>query len=116
MISYGLWPWLLFLLLAILLPYFLRLPGLALTHLIVTVVIVYFDNQWMDSQMAKPGQSPDTGPDRDFVFLIGVIFRVLLINSFLLPLGLLSCHLRARRLSRDQKRNASGPTPLLRSP
>ena len=92
--SYGLWPWVLFLAIATSTAYLLRLPGVLLGHLLVAGAVVYLDVQWIQAEMAKPGWNGQ--PDQDFVFLLGVVARIVLVNTVLLPVSVLALRLRRR--------------------
>lgn len=96
LMSYTAWAWLLFVVITIVLGFLLRKPGLILARVLVAIAIVALDVQWIQSEMRKPDWAG--APDQDSVFLIGVALRVVLVNTVLLPVGLLVCHWRAERL------------------
>jgi hypothetical protein len=90
--SYGVWPWVLFVAIALVAALLLRVPGIFLGHVLVAVAVVIFDVQWIQSEMRKPGW--DGQPDQDFVFMMGVAVRIVLINTTLLPVSVLALRLR----------------------
>jgi hypothetical protein len=85
-----------------------RVPGVFLGHVLVAIAVGVLDVQWIQSEMRKPGWDPGVGPDQDFVFMIGVILRVLLINTVLLPVNILALRLRRSRLSHNQTLQRTG--------
>jgi hypothetical protein len=97
LISYGAWPWVLFVAIAFVAAYLLRGPGIFLGHVLIAIAVVVFDVQWIQSEMRKPGW--DGQPDQDFAFLIGMLLRILLINTVLLPVSLIALRLRRSRQS-----------------
>jgi hypothetical protein len=99
LISYGAWPWVLFVSVAFAAAYLLRVPGIFLGHLLVAIAVAALDVHWIRSEMRKPGWDPNAGPDQDVVFMIGVVLRVLLINTVLLPVSFLALRLRRFRQS-----------------
>lgn len=98
LLSYGVRPWLLFLIIASVAAYLLRAPGVFLGHLIVGGAVVILDVRWIQSETNEPGW--DGLPDQDFVFIIGVVARILLVNITLLPISLVALRLRKRRGAR----------------
>ena len=78
--------------------------GLIIGHCLIAVLVLVLDFRWVQAEMASPTYNPNTGPDFDGVFLlvfpIGVLIRVLLINSSLLPLGAFCVWLSRRRARR----------------
>jgi hypothetical protein len=104
LISYGVWPWVMFVTIACAAAYFFRKPGIFLGHVLVAIAVVVFDVQWIQSEMRKPGW--DGQPDQDFVFMFGVVLRILLVNTVLLPVSLI-----ALRLRRDPSEPHPSPSP-----
>jgi len=88
--------WCAFVALAFLLARLLRLPGIILGHLLIGAAIVVLDLQWIQTEMHRPGYDPINGPDQDFVFMIGVGLRVVLINTMLLPVSTLGLKMANR--------------------
>src|SRR5204862_8229779 len=76
--SYGLWPWLLFVAIAFIAAYFLRLRGIILGHILVAIIVVLLDLRWIQSEMHKPGWNGQ--PDQALVVLIRVVVPLLLRN------------------------------------
>lgn len=85
LVSYGIAWWLIFFGITALGAWRYGLRGLVVSHLLVATVIVVLDIQWILSEMRKPGWSGT--PDMDIVFQFGVVLRIVLINSALLPVG-----------------------------
>jgi hypothetical protein len=106
LISYGVCPWLLFVGIALVAAYLLRVPGIILGHVLVAIAIVVLDVQWIQSEMRKPEW--DGRPDQDFVFMIGVVLRIVLINTVLLPVSVLALRARRSRLSHHQTLQRTG--------
>ena len=75
--------------------YLLRGPGIFLGHLLVAIAVTVSDVHWIQSEIRKPGWNGQ--PDQDFVFVIGVIMRIVLINTVLLPVSFYALRLRRRR-------------------
>ncbi|HEV8604347.1 MAG TPA: hypothetical protein VGQ99_03215 [Tepidisphaeraceae bacterium] len=106
LISYGVWPWLLFVGIAFVAAYLLRVPGIILGHALVAIAVVVLDVRWIQSEMRKPGW--DGQPDQDFVFMIGVVLRILLINTALLTVSIVALRLRRSRQSHNQTLQRTG--------
>jgi hypothetical protein len=53
-------------------------------HLMVAAIICFLDMCWIQEEMSKPGWNGQ--PDMDAVFDLGVVLRILLINTTLLPI------------------------------
>jgi hypothetical protein len=106
LISYGVLPWGLFVAIAFGAAYLLRVPGIFLGHVFVAIAVVVFDLQWIQFEMRKPGW--DGQPDQDFVFMIGVMLRILLINTVLLPASLIALRLRRSRQSHNHPLQRTG--------
>ena len=88
LLSYGFW-WLVFIAVAYLAAKSGRGWVVPLGHLATATIIFFLDVAWIRSEMAQPGWSPDSGPDMDGVFAIGMLARILLINSVLLPFSMI---------------------------
>lgn len=71
-----------------------RLISVMAGHLIIAVMITILDVRWVEDAMTTPEW--DGSPDFDFLFPIGVLLRVLLVNSLLLPVSVTVLR-RARR-------------------
>lgn len=107
LISYGVWPWVLFVAIAFAAAYGLRAPGIFLGHVLVALVVVFLDVRWIQSEMHNPGW--DGHPDLDSVFMIGVLLRILLINGVLLPVSLIGLRLRRFGQSHGPPLGRTGP-------
>jgi hypothetical protein len=68
--------------------------GMFVAHCVVALIIAQHDIRWIETAMKAPGW--DGAPDMDLVFWIGVAIRIVLVNSLLLPVTLISYHYRAR--------------------
>ena len=108
LISYGVWPWVLFVAIAFAAAYLLRVPGIFLGHVLVAIAVFVLDVQWIQSEMRKPAGDPNVGPDQDFVFMIGVVLRILLINTVLLSVSVLALRLRRSRQSQNPTLQRTG--------
>ena len=62
----------------------------------VAVVIFFLDVAWIRNEMNKPGW--DGTPDMDIVFHLGMLFRIIVINTLLLPVSALGIWRKKRRL------------------
>ncbi|MFO1491930.1 MAG: hypothetical protein U1F77_02135 [Kiritimatiellia bacterium] len=69
-------------------------------HLVVAAGIFWLDCAWVSEEMRQPEW--DGAPDFDAVFAVGVLLRILLVNTVLLPLTLLGVLLRRRRFRRPE--------------
>ncbi|MCE9603746.1 MAG: hypothetical protein K8U03_02460 [Planctomycetia bacterium] len=61
-------------------------------HVLVACAVVALDVAWIQSEMHNPNW--DGAPDADLVFFFGVIVRVVLINTVLLPFAIPILYLR----------------------
>ena len=95
LLSYGVTTWLTFVGITFLVPRRFGLWGLVLGQVLVAVVIVVLDIKWILTEIRRPGW--DGLPDMDIVFQIGVGLRIVLINSVLLPIGILAVLGKRRR-------------------
>jgi len=109
LISYGVWPWVVFVAIAFAGAYFGGVAGVVLGHVVVAVVVVVLDVQWVQSEMRRPGW--DGQVDQDIVFMIGVVGRILLINTVLLPVSILALRL-GRSHGRTLERGGAAARPL----
>jgi hypothetical protein len=99
LLSYGVAPWMLFLAIAFAAPYLLRVPGIFLGHILVAIAVVLLDVHWIQAEVRRPGWNGQ--PDQDFIFAIGVVLRILLINAALIPVSLAALRLRRSRMPVD---------------
>jgi hypothetical protein len=104
--SYGVLPWVMLIAIALCAAYLFRVPGIFIGHVLIAIAVVVLDVQWIQAEMAKPGWNGQ--PDQDFVFMIGVVVRILLINSVLLPVSILALRLRRSRQSHNQTLQRTG--------
>jgi len=81
--SYGIVGWLVFVAIAFVAARLGRFWGVIAGHVLIAVIVAVLDLLWIQAQMHRPGW--DGQPDQDAVFKIGVLIRVLLVNTFLLP-------------------------------
>ena len=81
--SYSLFVWMIFLAITTIASFVGRGRGIIVGHIIIAILVMWLDVQWIQSEMAKPDW--DGVPDQDIVFTIGVLIRVVLINAILLP-------------------------------
>lgn len=88
LLSYSPWTWLYFFVVAIVTAYCLRIPGILLSQIVVAISIFVLDLYWIQTEMRRPDW--DGQPDRDVIFFIGVLVRVLLFNTLLLPVGVIA--------------------------
>ena len=61
--------------------------GLFIAHCIIFVSVFASDLHYVSQLMSQPEW--DDNPDLDITFLVGVIFRTIVINVLLLPTGIL---------------------------
>jgi hypothetical protein len=92
--SYGVAGWLAFAGIAFVFARVGRGPGMVLGHIVVAVAVIISDLLWIQAEMHKPGW--DGVPDQDFVFLIGVLLRIVMINTLLLPVSFIGWRLARR--------------------
>lgn len=85
-VSYPVAVWGGFIFLAFIVARLLNWPGIVLGHVLIAIAIFALDFQWVHGEMNRPGW--DGSPDLDFVFGLGVLVRIVLINSLLLPVSL----------------------------
>ena len=105
LLSYSLGMWLAFIFMAWITARMLGLPGIFLGHIMIAIAVACLDVQWIQSEMRKPEWNGL--PDQDFVFMIGVIVRIVLINTVLLPVSILAMRQR-RRSGRNALRRRQG--------
>ena len=66
-----------------------------LGHIGVASIIVFLDVRWIQEAMAEPGWNGV--PDMDIIFATGVMARILIINTALLPVTASGIWLRQRK-------------------
>ncbi len=95
LMSYSLLNWMAFISVAVLFAYFGKGLGIIAGHLVIAVLVGVFDVIWIQSIMAHPGWEGD--PDQDIVFMLGVLLRIVLVNTALIPLSLFTLRTAVRR-------------------
>jgi hypothetical protein len=95
LMSYSLLNWMAFISVAVLFAYFGKGLGIIAGHLVIAVLVGVFDVIWIQSIMAQPGWEGD--PDQDLVFMLGMLLRIVLVNTALIPLSLLILRTAVRR-------------------
>jgi hypothetical protein len=90
-LSYSLLAWIAFAAVAIVPSGTGKVPGMIVGHCVIAVIVLALDVNWVRSAMSSPTYNPNTGPDFDAAFYIlfpvGVLLRVVAINTVLLPLS-----------------------------
>lgn len=94
LLSYGPFTWLALVAIAFYAARYGGLFGMFGGHFAVAVIIYILDVRWVTAAMNAPGW--DGAPDIDFIFFLGFIVRVLLINSVLLPITYWAFRVRKR--------------------
>ena len=79
--------WVAYVLIAFLGPRNYGFWGLLLGFMANTGITVVSDLIWIQGEMSKPDW--DGTPDQDFVFAIGVMIRIFLVNFLMIPISLL---------------------------
>lgn len=77
--------------------------GVLVAHFVVAVMVVASDVAWVQAEINKPEWTGS--PDQDLLFHWGCLFRVILVNSLLLPVGILGIVLRARSVRRAETKS-----------
>lgn len=93
--AYGVLWWLVFAGVAFLGARVGRIWGIVAGHFIIAAIILMLDERWLQSAMHSPGWNGI--PDQDLVFVFGVLIRVVLVNTFLLPVSALGWMTRRRQ-------------------
>jgi hypothetical protein len=93
--SYSAVAWSIFVSTTLVAAYFGRGWGIVAAHVAVAFMILWLDVRWIRAEMDAPGW--DGVPDIDIVFQIGILLRVVLINTVLMPIALASRWLSLRR-------------------
>lgn len=96
LLSYGALSWLVFLLVAYCVARYGRWWLIPVGHLAIALLIVFLDIAWIQSEMSKPDWNGL--PDMDIGFSLGVLFRILLVNTVLLPITGLGLWYRRRMI------------------
>lgn len=101
LLTYSPMSWFLFVAIAALTGYFGRLLGILAGQILIAALILFFDFLWIRAEMAAPGW--DGSPDQDAVFLFGVVLRIVMINTCLLPISVGSMIAAHRREHPEQR-------------
>ena len=91
---YGLW-WLLFVAIAFVSARYFGRRGIIVGVVALAILIYILDIMWITADIKE---HPEHGRDTDFVFLFGVLIRIVLFNIVLLPVTFIGMKLRARSL------------------
>lgn len=103
--TYGILAWLGFVALAYVAARNVGGVGVIVGHVVLAMCIAWIDVRWVEQAMDQPGW--DGVPDLDGLFVIGVLMRVVLINTLLLPVSFLGLYVA--RKSSDAKPSALEP-------
>lgn len=93
-LSYSIVTWVALVCIAFATARYFRWWWIPLGQLAVAVIVYWQDVNWVQTEMRKPNW--DGAPDMDIIFMFGVLIRVVLINTTLLPLTALGCWLKRR--------------------
>lgn len=93
--SYSPIVWLAFVAIAFGAGRFLGWGSVIFGHFLVAGLVTFLDVQWIQEEMRRPGW--DGLPDMDFVFYIGLLIRIVLINTVLLPLSIIAVRMRVKQ-------------------
>lgn len=93
-LSYSIATWMTLAFIAFATARYFRWWWIPLGQLAVAVIVYWQDVSWVQTEMRKPNW--DGTPDMDIVFMFGVLIRVVLINTALLPFTALGCWLKTR--------------------
>jgi len=104
LLSYSILTWLGFIAIAFIDARYLGWTGVILGHIAIAVVVSCLDVRWIRSEMSKPGWTGQ--PDMDIVFHLGVLISILLINTVLLPIGVVTI-CRSSRCMRSENATSS---------
>ncbi len=86
LLVYGIAGWLLFVAVAFCGARFGGWLGIIGGHILVAVIIAYLDIRRIQAVMSAPGWNGV--PDMDLVFEIGLLLRIVLVNTLLLPISI----------------------------
>jgi hypothetical protein len=96
LLSYSIVAWAAFIVVAYCFARYLPRRAIPLGHLVNAVIITALDLYWIQTEIHREGWNGL--PDQDFVFFMGVIIRIIMINTVLLPVTALGSWLRNRSL------------------
>ncbi len=106
LLSYSIVTWVALACIAFATARYFRWWFIPLGQLAVAAVVYWQDVNWIHTEMRKPNW--DGTPDMDIVFMFGVLIRVLLINTALLPFTAIGCWLNKRHAVAFQTRVEAG--------
>jgi hypothetical protein len=92
--SYGWIAWAVFVVVTILAAVARRVGVLVGAQILIAVIVTVLDVIWVQEEMRRPGW--DGQPDQDLIFLLGVLVRVVMINSLLLPVAYIAMRWRGK--------------------
>lgn len=106
-LSYGFW-WLAFVGIIFCAARFLPRFCIPLAFIVTAVLILTLDLIWIDGQIqsAQDAGTWNGAPDRDIVFIVGSLARILVVTMMLFPMALIASFLQHRRKRRG---TASAP-------
>lgn len=81
--------------------YFGRGVEIPIGLIIVTTLVIWSDLQWIQSAINAPDWNG--APDQDGIFIIGMIIRIVLVNTTLFPLTLLTLWFAFRQRKRRER-------------
>lgn len=82
LLSYSIFTWVAYVGIAFSAARYFGLLGMFGGHFMVAALVILLDIRWITAEMRAPGWNGS--PDLDIVFMIGLILRILLINTALL--------------------------------
>ena len=96
---YGTW-WLAFAAIALLMAHYLGWGGAVLGQVAIFFGVSWLDWLWLQGEMLRPGW---VGlPDQDGAFAIGVVVRVVIVNTVLIGVNVIGVRMRGRGRRRDE--------------
>ncbi|WP_372370959.1 hypothetical protein [Candidatus Uabimicrobium sp. HlEnr_7] len=92
--TYGFFVWFLWIAISFCVAFYGGKIGVLFGHVVIGVFIVSCDLYWIQESMIKPDWNGV--PDMDIIFCIGVVIRVIIVNSLLLGVSVLGLHFREK--------------------
>ena len=92
--SYNIVTWLVFIAIAFLTARYFPWWCIPIGHLVVGAIVFFLDIRWIQAEMSRLGW--DGTPDMDFVFDIGMLIRIFLVNTVLLPVSFVGFQIKKR--------------------
>ena len=93
LVVYGPW-WLGFATIAFLMARYLDWGGAFLGQITIFFLVSWLDWLWIQEQMSRPGWNGV--PDQDGVFFVGVVLRVVMVNTVLIGVNAIGIRMRRR--------------------